>query len=586
MNSCPKCGTTFPIVEETTVAPRGFSAKKNIVIILLAALLVLGAGAAVTVTAVTHSVSYRVSHGLKLAERYLSEQNYRQAVIEFLNVLEIEPMNVDAYLGLADAYIGLGDADKAIEALQNGAERTDSIKIRQKLAELYLSEKEYEKAVDEGLIIIETDPTIADVYIGLADAYLGTDDIDAAAGALIGGYERTGSEKIKQKLDKLNEFEQKIGGLLDTLENYPMNIDIYIEIAEEYVEIGDIAKAIGVLREGLEKTGSEKIRLMLAQLYLAEKKYDPAVSEFLNIIQNDQTNADVYIGLAEAYLGLKNNNAAVDILEKGLERTNSDKIRQMLDRLTKPAEVITPPSSGSSETGKPGSKGYVKIAGTEVKAGVASLVIYNKEAYDNDRSFTDGTLDENSNRNFVHITEPLTPADIENIVQLTQLKTLYIGYAEITEIAPFVPLLKNLPNLNSLTLTKNPITDLTSISELTNISRLTLSFIQTSDLSPLAQMDNLTWLSVSSSRISDISPLANMTNLETLMLEINKISDITPLANLTNLTRLSIYNNMVSDVTPLANLTNLTYLRVDRNENIGDSEIEWLQNRLPGCEIK
>ena len=134
--TCPKCGTTFPTVEEATVAPRGFSAKKNIVIILLAALLVLGVGTAITAFAVTHSASYRVSHGLTLAERYLNEQNYQQAVIEFLNILEIEPKNVDAYLGLADAYIALGDTDKAIEILQEGLDKTGDARIQAKLDEL------------------------------------------------------------------------------------------------------------------------------------------------------------------------------------------------------------------------------------------------------------------------------------------------------------------------------------------------------------------------------------------------------------------------------------------------------------------
>ena len=131
--TCPNCGTTFPTVEEPTVAPRGFSAKKNIIIILLAAFLVLGVGTAVTAFAVTRSPSYQVSHGLKLAERFLSEQNYEQAVIEFRNVIGIEPKNVDAYLGLADAYIGLGDTDKAIEVLRDGLERTNDAKLQAKL---------------------------------------------------------------------------------------------------------------------------------------------------------------------------------------------------------------------------------------------------------------------------------------------------------------------------------------------------------------------------------------------------------------------------------------------------------------------
>ena len=143
---CEKCGAEFRLdYNEGSdgfndsgeyIVPRGFSAKKNIIIILLAALLVLGVGAAVTAFAVTHSPSYLVSHGLKLAERYLSEQNYQQAVIEFLNILEIEPMNVDAYLGLADAYIGLGDIDSALNILWDGLDKTGDSRIQAKLDEV------------------------------------------------------------------------------------------------------------------------------------------------------------------------------------------------------------------------------------------------------------------------------------------------------------------------------------------------------------------------------------------------------------------------------------------------------------------
>lgn len=67
-----------------------------------------GAAAAVTITTVTHSASEII----KTAQRYLSEQNYEQAIIEFQRVLAIDPMNVDAYLGMAEAYIGLKELDK------------------------------------------------------------------------------------------------------------------------------------------------------------------------------------------------------------------------------------------------------------------------------------------------------------------------------------------------------------------------------------------------------------------------------------------------------------------------------------------
>lgn len=62
----------------------------------------------------------RVNRHLELANKYLEEMDYEQAVVEFAKVIGIEPMNVDAYLGKAQAHIGLGDYDMAIETLKEG----------------------------------------------------------------------------------------------------------------------------------------------------------------------------------------------------------------------------------------------------------------------------------------------------------------------------------------------------------------------------------------------------------------------------------------------------------------------------------
>ena len=70
------------------------------------------------------------------AQKYLAELDYQQAIIEFNKILEIDPMNVDAYIGLADAYLQAGDVDSAIRALQQGYERTTSNEIKQKLKAL------------------------------------------------------------------------------------------------------------------------------------------------------------------------------------------------------------------------------------------------------------------------------------------------------------------------------------------------------------------------------------------------------------------------------------------------------------------
>ena len=116
--------------------PRGFSSKKNIIIIIVAALLMIGGVGAIVAVNVTKSNSQNALTDIQIAERYLSEQNYEQAIIEFEKILEIEPMNVDAYLGLAEAYIGKGDTEKALEILRKGLEQTGDTRLQARIDEL------------------------------------------------------------------------------------------------------------------------------------------------------------------------------------------------------------------------------------------------------------------------------------------------------------------------------------------------------------------------------------------------------------------------------------------------------------------
>jgi len=62
-----------------------------------------------------------VAEFLELGEKYLLEMDYEQAVIKFLKVIEIEPMNPRGYTGAAESYVGLNQLDNAISVLKDGA---------------------------------------------------------------------------------------------------------------------------------------------------------------------------------------------------------------------------------------------------------------------------------------------------------------------------------------------------------------------------------------------------------------------------------------------------------------------------------
>lgn len=116
-----------------------FLSKKNIIIIssIIVAILIIG-GIFIAVTLSNGiSVSVGITDMLQLADRYLTEMNYEQAIIEFQKILEIDPKNVDAYIGLADVYISMGETEKAIETLNQAKNNIENKqRIENKLEEV------------------------------------------------------------------------------------------------------------------------------------------------------------------------------------------------------------------------------------------------------------------------------------------------------------------------------------------------------------------------------------------------------------------------------------------------------------------
>ncbi len=117
--------------------------KKSLKLTLTtASAVVIIAATSITVLSVYHrSPDYTLS----LAERYLSEMNYEQAVIEFEKYLEIDPKNSEVWLMLADTYEKMGEESKVKETLENALEKADSKKAGERLEKIYSDETETTK---------------------------------------------------------------------------------------------------------------------------------------------------------------------------------------------------------------------------------------------------------------------------------------------------------------------------------------------------------------------------------------------------------------------------------------------------------
>ena len=92
-----------------------------------------------------------ISAKIATANKYINELDYVQAIAEFESILDIDPKNVQAYLGLSQAYLYSGDTENALKALEKGYEQTgDSIYLELlRLREIVFTETVTQTSISE-----------------------------------------------------------------------------------------------------------------------------------------------------------------------------------------------------------------------------------------------------------------------------------------------------------------------------------------------------------------------------------------------------------------------------------------------------
>ena len=108
--------------------------KKKHTPIIIVAILVVCVVAALLIGLVARGGGSRGLQGrLDLGNKYLDELEYERALASFEAALNIDPMNVDAYLGIVEVYIRTGEFDKAYETAKEGYEATGDELLKEKM---------------------------------------------------------------------------------------------------------------------------------------------------------------------------------------------------------------------------------------------------------------------------------------------------------------------------------------------------------------------------------------------------------------------------------------------------------------------
>ena len=224
---------------------------KKIVTVTGSVVLVVIAVVIIGIIVYSNSAPVKLSKQLELGQKYLTEQDYEQAIVAYQVAIEIDPMASDAYLGLADAYIGQGEYEKATEVLQTGYDITADERLRDKLAEVTAEIERIEAEKEAARLAAEKVAEEERVQLTLAELYelleVGDDRMvvnyiynniaNVEKGVITGSYSLTGDTENGIVLDVVHEgtcvyFGEKSNGSYETTGKWYYGLYYYEETGE------------------------------------------------------------------------------------------------------------------------------------------------------------------------------------------------------------------------------------------------------------------------------------------------------------------------------------------------------------------
>ena len=214
---------------------------------------------------------------LERGQAYFEKGQFQEALIEFKNVVQIDPKDANGHYRLALTYLkigGLPGLQGAFDELTRTVELDPSHRDAQlKLGELYLLASEPAKARERADLILASAPQDKE-------------------GLILRG----------QSLIREKEFDQGIAELKKAIELDPKNIRVYIGLALAYMQKRDVAAAEAILQQALSvDPRSSEARLALGDFFILTRKPDRAEAEYKHARDLEPDNEMIILKLAEYY---------------------------------------------------------------------------------------------------------------------------------------------------------------------------------------------------------------------------------------------------------------------------------------------
>ena len=276
-------------------------------------------------------------------EKYMKEEKYAEAALEFRNALRIDPGFVEAYYGLSQAAgaqhnwaVVRASLDKVIELAPG---REDA---RLNRGRLYVAGRQFDKAEADANWLLSKNPNNAEAYQVLGAAYLGElkpeealkafsrvaellpNDVNSYLSlALVNGALKREkdveenlqkavavdpkSAKARIELANLYRMQNKLPEAQETLQagiqNNPTAPALYTALANLLAEEGKRSDAEGVLEKlRAQMPKSADAAMAIGDYYLRTNATDKALTEYQRAISESPNNVEILKRTEDAYL--------------------------------------------------------------------------------------------------------------------------------------------------------------------------------------------------------------------------------------------------------------------------------------------
>ncbi len=362
---------------------------------------------------------------------------------------------------------------------------------------------------------------------------------------------------------------------------------VAIELAEQFVSIGDFTKAERTLSKAIADGGSVELYVALCKTYVAQDKLKDAVTMLDNV-----GNPEIKAQLDELRPALPTVTPSPGFYNEYIPvRIKTDGTLYLTTDLRYPS---TANGVHDGNVTLVGGENTIRAVSINESGLVSPVAVF---GYTIQGVIQEVTLADTALEGFVRqqlqipagtalytndlwkITSLLLPKETKtsaDLSYLTSLKTLTVEGSTINDWSS----LSALTGLTELTMRNCILStqDLLAISSLPKLETLTLTNCNLSSIENLASAKHLKYLNLSNNAIRDLKPLSFISGLQTLDLNHNALENLTSLSSLDKLEILNVSNNSLASALPLTSCSQLVQLNISHNSITSLSGLEGLKN--------